>query len=107
MPEINPHMLARGRELAAEARSVRIFAPWSATSIAGHWAAPATQSWPISHIMWWSSNVCLMPWQERWCPTEICHLDTIGRNGHQRWFEALALVQTFWREPGVLSTQSG
>ena len=24
--------------------------------------------------------------------------DMIGRNGHQRWPEALAIVQEFWRE---------
>lgn len=98
--DINPHMLARGRELAeatgvaANIRTVACdFNQWSPQTT--YHAVMANQS--LHHVvelenLFDAIDRALLP--EGKCVIS----DTIGRNGHLRWPEALLLVREFWKE---------
>jgi SAM-dependent methyltransferase len=98
--DMNPHMLERGRELAQRegvAENLRFvegdFNRWSAErTYAG---IMANQS--LHHVV---NLEGLFEEVERSLDPRGYFVvsDMIGRNGHQRWPEALAEVQRFWRE---------
>jgi SAM-dependent methyltransferase len=98
--EINPSMLARGRALAQECGLVPFmkfteadFNSWKATST--YHGVMANQS--LHHVtnlehLFKQIRACLM------ADAPFAISDIIGRNGHQRWPESLAIVNRFWRE---------
>lgn len=98
--DINEAMLERGRQLAAEAKvSMQIrtivgdFNDWRPS---GRYAAiMANQS--LHHVvnlegLFGAVEAALEP------AGRFLTSDMIGRNGHMRWPEALAIVQEFWNE---------
>ena len=98
--DINPAMLERGRTLAREAGlegrvvpSQGDFNRWKPT---GHYdGVMANQS--LHHVLELESlfdavSTALKP------EASFVVSDMIGRNGHQRWPEALAIVREFWAE---------
>lgn len=98
--EINPDMLARARELARreglDAQMAFVegdFNRWTADKrYAGVMAHEA-----LHHVVNLES---LFDEVHRSMEDQACFVihDTIGRNGHQRWPEALAAVHRFWAE---------
>jgi len=98
--ELNPYMLERGRQLADEAGVGDLiegteadFNQWVPKTT--YEAVMANQS--LHHVMalehvFAAVHAALEP-QGRFVVS-----DMIGRNGHLRWPEALAIVQEFWRE---------
>lgn len=98
--EINPHMAARGRELAASSGVAENivtlecdFNRWEADGPRD--AIMANQS--LHHVVELEHLFAAI--EKALTPTGLLVIsDTVGRNGHQRWPEALAIVQAFWRE---------
>ena len=98
--DINPHMLERGRALASEAGVALQVLPLQGDFNA--WrpqqqfdAVIANQS--LHHVLnlenlFDAIHAALAP------GGTFITSDMIGRNGHQRWPEALAIVQEFWNE---------
>ena len=98
--DINADMLARGRDLASEAGVDRHII--AAQADFNHWQPPhrydavlANQS--LHHVvelehLFGAIDSALHP------DGRLITSDMIGRNGHMRWPEALALVQDYWRE---------
>lgn len=98
--DINPHMLERGRELARAADVERQVLPvqgdfnrWRANS--PYDAVLANQS--LHHVvelehLFTAIDDALLP------NGRFITSDMIGRNGHMRWPEALAVVREFWAE---------
>ncbi|MFP3647568.1 hypothetical protein [Paraburkholderia sp. SIMBA_054] len=98
--ELNPHMLARGREMAAaEGMSNYMifteadFNNWSPKII--YAGAMANQS--LHHVTNLESLFLAVKGSLHWAGKFVV-ADIIGRNGHQRWPEALAVLHDFWRE---------
>ncbi|MEO5558901.1 MAG: class I SAM-dependent methyltransferase [Dokdonella sp.] len=98
--DINEAMLERGRQLADDARvSAQIrtvvgdFNQWRP---AGHYAAiMANQS--LHHVL--NLEALFAAVEAALEPNgRFITSDMIGRNGHLRWPEALAIVQEFWKE---------
>lgn len=98
--DINEAMLARGRQLAAEAGvSAQIAA---AKGDFNDWRAPARYDAVIAnqslhHVvnlegLFATIDAALHP-EGRFVTS-----DMIGRNGHMRWPEAMAIVHEYWRE---------
>jgi SAM-dependent methyltransferase len=98
--ELNKAMLVRGQQLAARERVADNIVPLEADL--NHWR-PMTQydgviaSQSLHHVMalervFDSVSTSLAP------HARFIVSDMIGRNGHQRWPEALAIVREFWRE---------
>jgi len=98
--DMNPHMLKRGQQMAQRENvanhltfSEGDFNKWTATRRYG--GVMANQS--LHHVLKLES---LFDEIKR-SLQEGCYFvasDIIGRNGHQRWPEALAEVQKFWQE---------
>ena len=98
--ELNPHLLKRGRELA-EAEGVSDHLLFTPTDL-NHWRATATYAGVMAnhslhHVVQLESlfdNIkrSLEP------GANFVASDMIGRNGHQRWPEALEIVSRFWQE---------
>ena len=98
--ELNPAMIERGRTLAREAGVEAHVLPvagdfnrWSPQR--SYNAVLANQS--LHHVvnlegLFDAIAACLTP------QSIFVTSDMIGRNGHQRWPEALAIVREFWRE---------
>lgn len=98
--ELNPHMLARGRELAeatgvaANIRTVECdFNRWNPEG--SYDAVMANQS--LHHVVELEKLFDAINQSLR-AEGKFVISDTIGRNGHQRWPEAAELVREFWRE---------
>lgn len=98
--DMNPHMLARGREMAGQegvaehlAFVEADFNRWSADK--GYPAVMANQS--LHHVVELEG---LFDEIHKALKPQGCFAvsDMIGRNGHQRWPEALEAVHRFWRE---------
>lgn len=98
--DLNPHMLARGRELAAQqGLSAHLafvegdFNRWRATRrYAGIMANQSLHHVLALEALYAEVARALAP------GASFIVSDMIGRNGHQRWPEALAAVQRFWQE---------
>lgn len=98
--DMNPHMLQRGRELAAQegvgahlAFSEGDFNRWRPTR--RYAGVIANQS--LHHVMNLEGLFDAIATAMHPRALFVTH-DMIGRNGHMRWPEALAEVQRFWQE---------
>ena len=98
--DMNPHMLQRGRELAASegvSEHIQIcrgdFNEWQPAH--GYCAVMANQS--LHHVL---NLEGLFDAVKRAIGARGYFLvsDIIGRNGHRRWPEAMACVREFWKE---------
>jgi SAM-dependent methyltransferase len=98
--ELNPHMLARGREHAAAAGVADLVefveGDFNAWRPRGPYSA-AMASHSLHHVVnlegLFDGIKSSLPEGGRFVVSDI-----IGRNGHQRWPEALEQVQALWRE---------
>ncbi len=98
--ELNPHMLARGREHAAAAGVTDLveFVEGDFNAWRPHGAySAAMASHSLHHVVnlegLFDGIKASLPEGGRFVVSDI-----IGRNGHQRWPEALERVQALWRE---------
>lgn len=99
--ELNPAMLARGRELAASAglsaHVIPVQADFNRWSPDGNYhAVMANQS--LHHVMNLEGLFDAVAKAIEHTNGTLITSDMIGRNGHQRWPEALAIVEEFWRD---------
>ncbi len=99
--ELNPVMLARGRDLAASAglsaHVVPVQADFNRWNPDGNYhAVMANQS--LHHVMNLEGLFDAVAMAIKAMNGTLITSDMIGRNGHQRWPEALALVEEFWQE---------
>ncbi|MEO7254061.1 MAG: glycosyltransferase [Casimicrobium sp.] len=99
--ELNPAMLDRGRELAAaaglSAHVVPVQADFNNWSPSGNYhAVMANQS--LHHVMNLEGLFDAIAMAIKHTNGVLITSDMIGRNGHQRWPEALAIVEEFWRD---------
>jgi SAM-dependent methyltransferase len=98
--EINPHMLGRGKELA-EAENVEShilfkeadFNSWVPSEL----YAGVMANHSLHHVTNLEGLFGAVKASLRWSGKFVVS-DMIGRNGHQRWPEALEEVQEFWHE---------
>ncbi len=97
--ELNPVMLARGRELAESESLTEHVVPVQADF--NHWnpdgnyhAVMANQS--LHHVMNLEALFDAISTAIRPTNGVLITADMIGRNGHQRWPEALTIVEEFW-----------
>lgn len=98
--DLTPDMLQRGRALAAAsglaAQFTFVRADFNHWRPAGHYdVVIANQS--LHHVVRLEALFDAIA-QAIGANGVLLVSDTVGRNGHQRWPEALALVQEFWRE---------
>lgn len=98
--ELNPAMLARGRQMAAE-RGVAEHLRFTAGDF-NVWTAPAfydgvMANQALHHVVELEHLFDEVRWGLH-AGGRFVISDIIGRNGHQRWPEALALVHRFWQE---------
>jgi SAM-dependent methyltransferase len=98
--EINPAMLQRGRQMAAEQQvephlrfTEADFNTWTAGSF--YDGVMANQS--LHHVTALEHLFDQLKWALH-TGARFVISDVIGRNGHQRWPESLEIVQRFWRE---------
>lgn len=98
--ELNPVMLARGRELARSEGLAEHVVPvqtdfnnW--TPEGNYHAVMANQS--LHHVMNLEGLFDAIAAAIRHTNGVLMTSDMIGRNGHQRWPEALTIVEEFWQ----------
>jgi SAM-dependent methyltransferase len=98
--EINPAMLQRGKELAAERGLLDVLQ--FTQSDFNAWVAPADYDGVMANqALHHVTELERLFGQLKRCigsKGRIAINDVIGRNGHQRWPESLAIVHRFWQE---------
>jgi SAM-dependent methyltransferase len=98
--DINPDMLERGRALAAQHGLSEVVVPLQGdfnnwTPKRPYQAIVANQS--LHHVVE-LEHLFEAIYQAMDAEGRFIVSDMIGRNGHQRWPEALEIIQTFWKE---------